>query len=317
MVSRVKNAGGTFPMMRGLMAALSVLVALMAAPCAAQAQIVMIVNGAPITNLEIEQRLKLEQVLTNKTPSREQVVKDLIDDRLKVSVAKRYSFELADSDVDDAYTNMGRRVRMTPDQLGQMLASRGTSGNAFKAKIRADLTWQQLVRGRFQSSLQIGEADVNNALQARGSAENNDVSFVYTLYPVVVVIPAGSPEALLDGKRREAENLRSRFLNCADGLKLARALRDVAVREPITRASADLSPQLRELLDKLEMGRLTTVEATPQGLQMFALCDKKQAGAGESATKRELRDELFAKKFEAEGTKWLKELRAQAMIERR
>jgi hypothetical protein len=50
---------------------------------------------------------------------------------------------------------------------------------------------------------------------------------------------------------------------------------------------------------------------------MFALCERKQAGASDSVTKREVRDEIFAKRFEAEGKKWLKELRSQAMIEYR
>ncbi|MBV8793084.1 MAG: peptidylprolyl isomerase, partial [Pseudolabrys sp.] len=157
---------------------------------------------------------------------------------------------------------------------------------------------------------------IEKALKERGSAAE-DAAYIYTLYPIVVVVPSGSPEALLDAKRRETENLRGRFQNCADGLKLARALRDVAVREPVTRSSADLSQQLRELLSKMELGQLTTPEPTAQGLQMFALCDKKEAGKSESAAKKETRDEIFAKRFQAEGDRWLKELRAQAMIEYR
>ena len=42
-----------------------------------------------------------------------------------------------------------------------------------------------------------------------------------------------------------------------------RALRDVAVREPLQRSSADLAPQLRDLLDGMEVGHLTPPEATP------------------------------------------------------
>jgi len=91
-------------------------------------------------------------------------------------------------------------------------------------------------------------------------------------------------------------------------------LRDVAVRDPITRNSADLSPQLREVLGNVPLGHLTAPEVTAQGLQMFAVCGKKETTA-ESPLKRETREQIFAKRFESESKKYLDEIRKQAMIE--
>src|SRR5690606_34723148 len=121
-------------------------------------------------------------------------------------------------------------------------------------------------------------------------------------------------EAVIAGKKREAENLRARFVNCKEGLGIARALRDVAVREPITRSSADLAPQLRELLDKMEVGHLTTPDMTAQGLQMFAVCEKK-ASKTETPAERELRNQIFTQRFQSESQKYLEEIRKSAMIE--
>jgi peptidyl-prolyl cis-trans isomerase SurA len=88
----------------------------------------------------------------------------------------------------------------------------------------------------------------------------------------------------------------------------------VAVREPITRSSADLSAQLREILEKIEVGHLTAPEVTTQGLQMFAVCNKKETTA-ESPLKREVREQLYTKRFESESKKFLEEIRKSAMIE--
>jgi peptidyl-prolyl cis-trans isomerase SurA len=162
--------------------------------------------------------------------------------------------------------------------------------------------------------LQIGDADIATAMRDRKEAEKDATGYLYTLYPITVVLERGQGEGGIDGKRRVAENLRGRFTSCSEGLAMARALRDVAVREPIHRNSADLPQQLRELLGGMEVGRLTTPEVTAQGLQMFALCEKK-ASTGESAAKREVREEIFNKRFEAEGKKFLEEIRKQAMIE--
>jgi peptidyl-prolyl cis-trans isomerase SurA len=287
---------------------------LAAVPAVASAQVVVVANGSPITELDIQQRTKLVATSTHKPPTRQEIINDLIDDRLKISKAKVYGLEVTDAEVDGAFENMAKRQRITPQQFTQVLDRAGISANSVKARIRAELTWSQLIRGKFGASLQVGESDIANALRARNDSDKAAVSYVYTLYPITVVLGHGSTEALIDGKRREAENLRSRFVTCNEGLQLARALRDVAVREPITRSSLDLPPQLRELLGNMEVGRLTTPEVTAQGLQMFALCAKKES-SDDSPAKREAREEIFTKRYESESKKFLEEIRKQAMIE--
>jgi peptidyl-prolyl cis-trans isomerase SurA len=282
-------------------------------PGAVRAQVVVVANGSPITELDIQQRMKLVETSTHQKTTREETIRDLIDDRLKLAKAKSYSLEVTDQEVDNAFDGMAKRQHITAQQFAQVLERAGIMPNTIKARIRAELTWNQLVRGRYSSSLQIGETDINNALRERNESENAAVGYVYTLYPITIVMNARD-EAGLDARRREAENLRSRFLNCNDGLPLARALRNVAVREPISRNSSDLAPQLRDLLGSMEVGRLTSPEITEQGLQMFAVCAKKQS-AEDTPAKREVREQLFTKRFESESKKFLNEIRSQAMIE--
>ncbi len=276
----------------------------------ATAQVVVVANGSPITELDIQQRSKLIASSSHKSPSRQDVINELIDDRIKIAKAKVYGLEASDSEVDAAYANMATRQRITPQQFGQMLERAGISPGAIKARIRAETVWNQLVRGKFNSTLQIGESDIANALKARNEADTK-VGYTYTLYPITLV--ADRAEGL-DARRREAENLRGRFTSCGEGLPMVRALRNVAVREPVRRSSSDLPAPLRDLLGSMEVGRLTTPEATPQGLQMFALCEKKES-TSDSPVKREVREDLFNKRFEAEGKKFLDEIRKQAMIE--
>ena len=294
--------------------ALAVVAAVLAVPAIATAQVVVVANGSPITELDIQQRMKLVATSTKTTPTRQEVINDLIDDRLKISRAKVYGLEVSDAEVDQAFEGMAKRQHVTPQQFGQMLDHNGISPNTIKSRIRAELTWGQLVRGKFGSSLQVGESDIANVLRDRTETDKAAVGYVYTLYPITVVFGREANDALMESKRREAENLRSRFVNCTEGLVLARALRDVAVREPINRSSTDLPPQLRELLGSMEVGRVTTPEVTQQGLQMFALCGKKES-AEDSPAKREVREQLFTKKYDAESKKFLDEIRKQAMIE--
>lgn len=293
---------------------LSVVVTLtFAAPTTSYAQVVVIANGSPITEYDIQQRMKLDAI-SQKSPNRQQAINDLIDDRLKIARAKVYGLEVGDSEITGAFENMAGRQHITVAQFTQVLERSGISPNTVKARIRAEMTWQQLIRGKYNSSLQIGDSDIAKALKDKNEGDAPAVGYIYTLYPVMVVVARGSSEATISAKRSEAENLKSRFASCADGLAMARGLRDVAVRDPITRNSADLSPQLRDLLGNIQVGRLTPPEVTAQGLQMFAVCNKKES-ATDSPQKREMREQLFAKRFESESKKYLDEIRKAAMIE--
>jgi peptidyl-prolyl cis-trans isomerase SurA len=282
--------------------------------CPAAAQVVVIANGSPITEYDIQQRMKLEASASQKGATRQQIIDDLINDRLKISKAKVYGLEVDDGEVNRAFEGMATRQHVTVQQFSQVLERAGISPNTVKARIRAELTWQQLIRGKFGASLQIGESDIASALKDRNESEASSVGYVYTLYPVTVVVPRGSNEATVSAKRGIADNLRTRFVSCNEGLAMARALRDVAVREPITRSSGDLSAQLREILGSIEVGHLTAPEVTPQGLQMFAVCNKKETTA-ESPLRREVREQIYTKRFESESKKFLEEIRKSAMIE--
>jgi peptidyl-prolyl cis-trans isomerase SurA len=286
----------------------------LALPTLGHAQVVVVANGSPITELDIQQRTKLLATSSQVKPSRQEVINELIDDRLKIARAKVYSLEVGDAEVDKAFENMAKRQRITVQQFSQAIERAGIMPSTIKARLRAELTWNQLVRGKFGSSLQVGDSDIAKMMRDRKEDEKAMVGYIYTLYPITFVIAQGQSEGLIETKRREAENLRARFLTCNEGLPLARALRDVAVREPVNRNSSDLAPQLRELLGNMEIGRLTAPERTEQGLQMFALCAKKES-AEDTPAKRELREQLFTKRFESEAKKYLDEIRKQAMIE--
>ncbi len=275
-------------------------------------QVVVIVNGEPITALDIEQRSKLTQLSTQKAPPRQEVIEELIAEKLKIREAKRWQLDISDADVNSALTGMAGRMRLTIEQLTAQLARSGVNIATLKHRIKADLAWPQLVRGRYQASLQIGEKEILTVMEAK---TDDSVGYDYTLRPILFLVPAGASEAFVDARRREAEALRSRFQNCDDGIAFVRALKDVAIREQVTRSSADIPPDLRKVLDAIEVGRLTAPEVTKLGIQLFAMCAKKQSSADNTPGKRKARESIMAERYEQRSKQYLKDLRRGAMLE--
>jgi peptidyl-prolyl cis-trans isomerase SurA len=297
---------------RGLSVAGLVVAAALATAPPARAQVVAIVNGEPITEVDIQQRTRLTELSTQKKPSRQEVLDDLIDDKLKVQLSKRYIAEVPKREIENAYANMARRVGLTPAQFSKMTAASGVSAEALKARIHADYVWGQIVRGKFQGSLQVGEKEIEVKLQ--GEKVEEPASYEYKLRPVLFLVPRGAAPAAFEARKKDAEALRARFQSCPEGLRFAMALPDVAVRETIARQSADLAEAQRKVLNETAIGHLTPPDITPQGVELFAVCSKT-AASGDTPAKRKARDELFNERYQAASKKFLKELRKQALIE--
>ena len=300
---------------RVLAAAVMAAAGLLAVPAAGRAQaVVAMVGGEPITALDLEQRIKFIQMSTQKAPSRKEALDGLIDEVLEIREAKKFGIVAPDSEVDNAFANVANRMGGDVKTLTEMLAKGGASADTLKHKLRAELVWTALVRGRYKASLEIADTDVEAQLDLHKPEDKGQVGYEYVLRPVLFVVPRGSPDAAYEARKRDADALRLRFETCSQGIPFARALREVAVRDQVTKFSADLPQVLRDILDKTDVGHLTPPEQTSEGVQMFALCGKKE-NKDDTPGKKQVRDELFQQKFGAQAKRYLAELRRGGMIE--
>jgi len=251
---------------------------------------------------------------TNKAPPRKEVLDSLIDEILEINEAKRFTLEISDAQVDEAFLSVAKHMNGDAQQLAQTLTSKGASADTLKRRLRAQMAWTSLVRGRYKASLEIADRDVEQQLQQHKPEEKDQVGYEYVMNPVVLIVPRGSPDSAFEARKQDAEALRTRFQSCDSGIRFARALRDVAVRDQVSKFSADLPQQLRGILDGTPVGHLTPPEKTAEGVQMFAVCDKRETKT-ETPGRRAVRDQILQQKFAAKAKSYLEDLRRKAIIE--
>ena len=278
--------------------------------------VVAMVNGEPITALDIDQRSKFIQLSTQKTLPRQEILDELIDEKLKIREGKRWTVEVSDTEVEGAYTTMATRMRLNAEQLTQNLAKSGVNAATLKSRIRADLVWQNLIRGRYQSSLQFTDQEVLSAMASKNIEDKDGVAHDYLMRPILLLVPPGSLQPVVDARIKEAEALRARFRGCEEGLGIARTYRDVAIRDQVTRTSSDLPAELRKVLEAIPIGQLTAPEVTRLGVEMYAVCSRTESKA-DTPGKRQAREAVFAERFEQQSKQYLQRLRREALIERR
>jgi len=279
-----------------------------------QAQsVACMVNGEPITNLDIEQRTKLNFLTTRKQMPRQEVIEELTDEKVKIREAKKFGVDPTGSDIDQAFAGMGQRMRLSVDQLTKSLESQGVRPETLKARLRADMVWGSLVRGRYKESLQVGEKDVAAAAKESGDTGQAE-AFEYKMQPIVLIVPRGSASTSIDSRRKEAEALRERVQSCEQANSYFKSMPNAAIRAPVVKTSADIPGPLRELLDKTPIGHLTPPEITKQGVEMVALCERKPTKI-DTPKKREIREKMYTQKYEAKSKAYLADIRRAAMIE--
>jgi peptidyl-prolyl cis-trans isomerase SurA len=282
--------------------------ALAGGPAAAQT-IVSSINGDPITNIDIDERMKLLRVL-RKPATREAAIESLYADRLELREGEKYGVHLKDADITEEIVRVAKDLKLQPQVLVAEIQHAGVSEDHFKTHFRADYSFNLLVQA-LNKGVEASEDQIRAELAKQGGKAASGLE--YTIRQVIFAVPNSATVASLNERGHEAEQLRTRFVDCDSGVPLARAISDVTVRDPMTKTSIELNEGLRQLLDKTPAGHLTPPQRSSSGIEMIALCGKGPP-KDDTAARTAISQRLLAVHIDADAERRLKEMRARAVI---
>jgi peptidyl-prolyl cis-trans isomerase SurA len=275
-------------------------------------EIVASINGDPITDIDIDERMKMLRVL-RKPATRDAAIESLFTDRLEINEAGKFGVAPKDSDISQQIVKVAQDLKLAPDALVEAFQHAGVTPDHFKAHFRADLAFNALVQA-FNKGVEASEEQVRAELAKEGGKAASGVE--YKVRQIIFAIPHSTTVAALAERAREAEQLRARFTDCESGLPLARAMNDVTVRDSLTKTAVEIGESLRQLLDKTPTGHLTAPQRSSEGLEMIAVC-AKGTPKDDSAARAAISQKLLAAHIAADSERRLKELRARAVIVQR
>jgi peptidyl-prolyl cis-trans isomerase SurA len=287
-----------------IMAALT-LVGISTSPVQAQA-VVASVNDDPITNVDIEQHMRILRAMS-RPATREAALESIYETRLKLIETSKYKISPSDSDVGWALGFTSRAMKLDPQAVLNNLQRSGVMEDQWKQKFKAEAAWMQLIRA-LNRSIEPSESEVEQELARTGKSKSTE----YVLRQIIFVVPNNASPGVVESRASEANQLRARFTDCATGIPLATSLRDVAVREPVTRYASALSEQLRKILDSTQAGRLTPVSRSQQGIELLAVCSKGEKQDQNAA--ENVRSDLLFKKLQKESERRYQDVRSKAVI---
>lgn len=264
------------------------------------------VNGVAIDDREVAARVQLMKLEGG--GSNAKALDALITEQLQLQEATRLGIAVTDQQVNDAFQQVARNVKMSTDKLTQLLRANGVSDATMKARLRAALAWQGVAEIAIKSRVQLSDLQLDQEAQ---KGLTPDMSYDYVLKEILF-ITAGKNAS---GRTGEANKYRAAFQGCDSAVDLSLKFTDAAVRDVGRRHATQMPEAQAKELAALNVGGITKPRVTEAGVSMLAICSKEQA-RDTTFIKNKLRNEQGQDAFKAETEKYLAELRKKAKIVR-
>lgn len=296
---------------------LLILAVLAGTPAHAATKIEVIVNDKAITSFDVDQRSKLIRLTSRRSgaAARKAALEELVDETLQLQEASRLNIDVSESEVDSAFSDIARNVKLSPGRLSEALRAQGVRPETLKDRLRAQIAWSETVRLRFRAEVKISEADVIAALREQDS-ENANKSVEYSLQQFVFVVPSKASNSFKAQRRREVDQFRSRFTSCAEAENIADGLKEVVARPARRLLESEIPPNLRDKVKQATTGQVVEVDLGDKGYEVTVVCDKREF-AGTADARAALEVELRNKEGQQMSRQYLRDLRRRALIDYR
>ncbi len=261
------------------------------------------------------EQLRREARVGNIQKFRAQAREELIDEKLKLQAGKRLSIAVTDDEVDRAFKDMVSRNKATEEQFVAQLKAQGLEPATIKARTRAALVWRDVIRRQYGHQITVNDRDIDRFVEQ--SADEGSVPKVeMQLHRITLAVPGRIDQAALARRLAEAEALRKRFRGCRNTQELVKGLPDARFESLANQAAASVGEPTRSLLLNAKDGEMVPPTLASTGVELYAVCGRKTVKADEEK-RLKAQQELTMREFDVVSRRHLRDLRAEALIEKR
>jgi peptidyl-prolyl cis-trans isomerase SurA len=251
-----------------------------------------IVNDDIISTYDLAQRMRLLIATTGVQPTQEnvqefqqQALLSLVDEALQIQELKRVqkdqkiSIIATDDEVQDELSGMAQQNNMKSEAFIAVLKSQGITSQTLFDQIRAQMSWQRWIRGRYGTRLRIGEDQIK-ATQVRmiaaASKPQYEVSEVF-----LDAGRTGGMDAAVKGATQLVSQLQQGAPFPAVARQFSASSTAAAGGDAGWISQGEMAPEVDAALDQLRPGQLSQPIPVKDGVYIIYLRDKR-AGSGQT-----------------------------------
>lgn len=238
-------------------------------------------------------------------------LEELIEERIKLQEAKRLNVSIEDSQIDDIIKSLAEKNKMNANQFAEHLKKMGVDVNAMKARFRATLSWNEVVRRRFSGQVTVSQREIDK-FAAAGNNGEDDIEL--QLQRITLPVAGKMDQKLLTERFRDADRMRQAFGGCKTASLAAGKVAGAKFEDLGTRKPSTFSEPLRSHLLSARDGEMVPPNIADGGIELYAVCSRKVIKADDKR-RNEIGDELRQKEFEIAAKGHLRNLRQEAHLE--
>ena len=187
-------------------------------------RIAALVNEDVITLFDLQARLNLIILSSQLQPTDEvrqrlapQVLRTLIDDRLRLQETRKQKIAVTDQEIDNAIREIEERNKMNRGAMYALLDQNRIDRGTLRLQIEAEIAWRKMIMNQVRANVVISDEAVDDAIQR---IEANKGQPEYLLNEIFISMGAGKS---VDETRQIAERLRQQITEGANFEELARS----------------------------------------------------------------------------------------------
>jgi peptidyl-prolyl cis-trans isomerase SurA len=243
---------------------------------------------------------------------KKQALEELIDERLKLQEAKKQKVTIDDADVNKIIGSIAERNKMSLSEFTQRI---GGNIDVMKTRIRATLSWTEVVKKRFGPLINVTSRDVDKLVATSTiGAPQDDVEL--QLQRIRITMPAKLEEHGIAKRIQEADNIRTKFAGCKSTREISIGVAGAKFEEIGKRRPSSFPEPTRSLLLNASDGEMLPPSVDDGAVELWVVCSRTALKAEDEKRDR-AEGELKQKEFEVMAKRYLKDLREDAHIEYR
>jgi peptidyl-prolyl cis-trans isomerase SurA len=239
-----------------------------------------IVNGAVITQSDIDQRLALLAIANGgNLPAdqmealRQQVLRNLIDETLEIQAAKADKIDVTDRDIDKTVERVAGQNNQTPEQLAAYLDSRGSSIKSIRRQIQGEIAWTRLQQKRIESTVSVGDDEVKAVLDRLNASKGTEE---YRIGEIYLSAPGGDMSRAMGTANQIIEQLKQGASFAGYARQYSEASTAAVGGDLGWVRPAQLPPQIAGILPSMKAGEVSNPIAVPGGVSIIAVQDERK-----------------------------------------
>ncbi len=282
-------------------------------------RIVAIVNDEPISEYDLDQRVRFNETIRGVRMASDQLrresMQELVDNTLKRQEANRFEMGVTQATVDENYNSMATRAGVSQEQWLRQLNDGGIEVTTIKLEVESSLSWRRVVTARYGQLIQVETEDVDRAY-ARVLDNPVAPTYIYEIQRILLPIESNASTQLRNTRLQEAHGIMQRINGCGSIGNATSGVFNVRTLGRQGIPSDALPAELKNALNQAGVGRPVGPGPTGDGVVIFVYCNLETIAAP-VPTRDQVEEELRYDKFDRIGEQFLRDLRRDAIIEYR